>query len=259
MICGMARPNVGQNPACGTYTNRRSSDGAISSILNAAKDRFHEQRRIIRAEKKHITLVSLDEHEIDAIHTAAIGLGFGHSEGHIFEDFTSPTPDNLETFVNRTLKNGPDEHFIVHCGGGMGRTGIFLVALYARLFQIEGVKVYKDYTLGHFQDAEVSERYTEWYEPLDEAALWVMFEYHGNAGEFLEVGKNYDALAKYMLKQRGTIGNEREANLRSWISDHKCDFLRYTTDLRVTNTGGRDEERVEAQRNLLALLKDAEC
>jgi len=240
LLCGMARPNSEQNCLCGAAFQKykltnggtividrcrqktpadaakllgaQSESGAIKSILQRAFYYVNREITSRRIANSHITLVSLDHKERDEIVSEAAEVGFSGARYSPVVDFESPTPETLEEAVEMMLIEATT-NVLIHCGGGMGRTGFFLIALVLTNFWHDGHKNYKDvWNVVHYGADEQRPVYEHWWTPFEEAVVAVQEQYHPDAGEFLEVDSNFLTLVNYVHQNkdyfRGVFGSK---------------------------------------------------
>mmetsp|Transcript_84265 Transcript_84265/g.238800 ORF Transcript_84265/g.238800 Transcript_84265/m.238800 type:complete len:371 (-) Transcript_84265:18-1130(-) len=234
LVCGMARPTIKQNPICGL--NNRSVEEAAMNIMYATKKWAIAFREHFKLKRKPYNLVSIDHEDLPAIHEAAVAEKMTHHANFIVPDFKTPRDDLLWAFTELVLTSKPSEQMIVHCAGGMGRTGLFLIALMTRVFWEDGRVFFKDMSspakMEPFKEGERKLYYTSWMQPLQEAVRFVQRSYHPDAGEFINVQSNYVQLAIFMVTKlprpkgprAGYVPPEAETFAQE-ILDWKAEFI----------------------------------
>jgi len=234
LVCGMARPTIKQNPICGL--NNRSVEEAAMNIMYATKKWAIAFREHFKLKRKPYNLVSIDHEDLPAIHEAAVAEKMTHHANFIVPDFKTPRDDLLWAFTELVLTSKPSEQMIVHCAGGMGRTGLFLIALMTRVFWEDGRVYFRNKaqpaTMDPYAEKDRLKTYKTWHEPVEEAIRFVQYYYHPAAGELNKVKFNYPTLAIFVAKlpkpKRGTHRGTHGAGTNS------PDFIQRVLD-RATN------------------------
>mmetsp|Transcript_99468 Transcript_99468/g.197107 ORF Transcript_99468/g.197107 Transcript_99468/m.197107 type:complete len:370 (+) Transcript_99468:130-1239(+) len=176
----------------------QSQAGSIRSIMTHALRLIPKSSGKKTGKKsRKTTLYSIDHMELSEIAAAADALGIEHNTEYVVQDFTSPDGAKLNAFAEAVMNL--EGNVIVHCGGGMGRTGVFLQALITRIFWGSGLKYYDNKARGEVARDDKRKPIQSWMDPLEEAIAFVQRNYHKAAGELAWVPKNYNALAELIL------------------------------------------------------------
>jgi len=226
LVCGMARPTKSQNPECGA--NNETVQESAYSIMKAARKWASIERQRFKLKQKSYRLVSFDKEHLTEIHNAAKAEGMRHIV-FLVKDFEAPKLDQLQAFTKMVLNfDQHDKHWLLHCAGGMGRTGLFLIALMTRVFWDDGSfyfrsKASPDKMEPYEEGAKNRKKYKNWFDPVEEAIRFVQYYYHPAAGELIHVDFNFPALALFVSRlsppkgaQYGVFPSPQAFSTRIW-------------------------------------------